>query len=85
MYVSTLKAEQLRLIPSFGEKGCLLFGAFMGRSPCCAKEGLNRGAWTAAEDRILSDYIKMHGEGKWRSLPKRAGKPIPSEKKKKKS
>lgn len=54
----------------------------MGRSPCCAKEGLNRGAWTAAEDRILSDYIKMHGEGKWRSLPKRAGKPIPSKKKK---
>ncbi|RWR95905.1 putative GHMYB10 [Cinnamomum micranthum f. kanehirae] len=45
----------------------------MGRSPCCAKEGLNRGAWTAAEDKILSDYIKMHGEGKWRSLPKRAG------------
>lgn len=56
----------------------------MGRSPCCAKEGLNRGAWTAAEDKILSDYIKMQGEGKWRSLPKRAGKPIQSEKKEKK-
>ncbi|XP_030487751.2 transcription factor MYB1 [Cannabis sativa] len=45
----------------------------MGRSPCCSKEGLNRGAWTAMEDRILSEYIKVHGEGKWRSLPKRAG------------
>ncbi|KAI9119850.1 hypothetical protein K1719_009239 [Acacia pycnantha] len=45
----------------------------MGRSPCCAKEGLNRGAWTAAEDNILTDYIKIHGEGKWRHLPKRAG------------
>ncbi|XP_054781476.1 transcription factor MYB1-like [Prosopis cineraria] len=45
----------------------------MGRSPCCAKEGLNRGAWTAAEDKILIDYIKIHGEGKWRHLPKRAG------------
>ncbi|RHN64584.1 putative transcription factor MYB-HB-like family [Medicago truncatula] len=45
----------------------------MGRSPCCAKEGLNRGAWTAHEDKILSDYIKLHGEGKWRNLPKRAG------------
>lgn len=45
----------------------------MGRSPCCVKEGLNRGAWTSQEDKILKDYIKVHGEGKWRSLPKRAG------------
>ncbi|KAL6000174.1 hypothetical protein ACLOJK_034852 [Asimina triloba] len=45
----------------------------MGRSPCCAKEGLNRGAWTAIEDKILISYIKTHGEGKWRGLPKRAG------------
>lgn len=46
----------------------------MGRSPCCSKEGLNRGAWTALEDKILTAYIKAHGEGKWRNLPKRAGK-----------
>ncbi|CAL9039185.1 transcription factor MYB1-like [Musa acuminata AAA Group] len=45
----------------------------MGRRPCCSKEGLNRGAWSACEDKILSDYIKTHGEGKWRDLPKRAG------------
>ncbi|XP_058729546.1 transcription factor MYB1-like [Vicia villosa] len=45
----------------------------MGRSPCCSKEGLNRGAWTAHEDKILTDYINLHGEGKWRNLPKRAG------------
>ncbi|GAB2291881.1 hypothetical protein Dimus_026131 [Dionaea muscipula] len=45
----------------------------MGRSPCCAKEGLNRGAWTAIEDQILTDYINTHGEGNWRNLPKRAG------------
>ncbi|KAF5748437.1 putative GHMYB10 [Tripterygium wilfordii] len=45
----------------------------MGRSPCCSKEGLNKGAWTAIEDKILSDYIKLHGEGKWRNLPKNAG------------
>ncbi|KAK2975976.1 hypothetical protein RJ640_013007 [Escallonia rubra] len=45
----------------------------MGRSPCCSKVGLNRGAWTAAEDKTLSDYIKLHGEGRWRNLPKRAG------------
>ncbi|RVW52252.1 Anthocyanin regulatory C1 protein [Vitis vinifera] len=43
----------------------------MGRAPCCSKEGLNRGAWTALEDKILSDYIKVHGEGKWRNIPSR--------------
>nr|AXG64012.1 MYB transcription factor 3 [Betula luminifera]AXG64015.1 MYB transcription factor 3 [Betula luminifera] len=45
----------------------------MGRSPCCAKEGLNRGAWTAQEDKILREYIRVYGEGKWRNIPKRAG------------
>ncbi|KAM0861058.1 hypothetical protein ACQ4PT_046134 [Festuca glaucescens] len=45
----------------------------MGRKPCCSKEGLNRGAWTAMEDDVLVSYINKHGEGKWGSLPKRAG------------
>ncbi|GLT75976.1 hypothetical protein SLA2020_476640 [Shorea laevis] len=45
----------------------------MGRSPCCFKEGMKRGAWTATEDQILIDYIKAHGEGKWRKIPKEAG------------
>eukprot|EP00253_Pinus_taeda_P022714 PITA_22714 len=45
----------------------------MGRSPCCSKEGLNRGAWTSKEDTILSEYIRIHGDGGWRNLPKKAG------------
>ena len=45
----------------------------MGRRPCCAKVGLNKGAWSAMEDKVLSDYIKLHGEGKWRDLPEKAG------------
>nr|QWW89548.1 MYBPA2.5 transcription factor [Vaccinium myrtillus] len=45
----------------------------MGRRPCCAKEGLNRGTWTVREDKILTDYINTHGEGKWRDLPLKAG------------
>ncbi|KAL8160876.1 hypothetical protein V2J09_012365 [Rumex salicifolius] len=45
----------------------------MGRKPCCAKEGLNRGAWSAKEDNLLTTYIQTHGEGKWRDLPQRAG------------
>ncbi|XP_044471474.1 transcription factor MYB1-like [Mangifera indica] len=45
----------------------------MGRNPCCVKEGLNRGAWTAREDKILKDYVAEHGEGRWRNLPRKAG------------
>ncbi|OVA08362.1 SANT/Myb domain [Macleaya cordata] len=44
-----------------------------GSSNCCSKEGLHRGAWTDFEDKILTDYIKIHGEGRWRKLPQRAG------------
>ncbi|XP_062097323.1 transcription factor MYB1-like [Humulus lupulus] len=45
----------------------------MGRSPCCSKVGLNKGAWTVLEDKILTAYIEAHGEGQWRNLPKKAG------------
>ncbi|KAL7203153.1 hypothetical protein ACSBR2_016460 [Camellia fascicularis] len=45
----------------------------MGRAPCCTKVGLHRGPWTAREDALLTKYIQLHGEGNWRSLPKKAG------------
>ncbi|KAF0888418.1 hypothetical protein E2562_014234 [Oryza meyeriana var. granulata] len=45
----------------------------MGRSPCCEKAHTNKGAWTKEEDQRLIAYIKAHGEGCWRSLPKGAG------------
>ncbi|KQJ89177.1 transcription factor MYB8 [Brachypodium distachyon] len=45
----------------------------MGRSPCCEKAHTNKGAWTKEEDGRLVAYIKAHGEGCWRSLPKAAG------------
>ncbi|XP_022773827.1 myb-related protein 308-like [Durio zibethinus] len=45
----------------------------MGRSPCCEKEHTNKGSWTKEEDERLINYIKAHGEGCWRSLPKAAG------------
>ncbi|KAM3712755.1 hypothetical protein ACB098_01G206400 [Castanea mollissima] len=44
----------------------------MGRRPCFPK-GVIRGAWSAWEDNILKNYIKIHGEGKWTDLPQRAG------------
>uniref|UniRef100_A0A7N0T0K7 Uncharacterized protein n=1 Tax=Kalanchoe fedtschenkoi TaxID=63787 RepID=A0A7N0T0K7_KALFE len=45
----------------------------MGRSPCCEKAHTNKGAWTKGEDDRLVAYIRAHGEGCWRSLPKAAG------------
>ncbi|KAF5451762.1 hypothetical protein F2P56_026838 [Juglans regia] len=45
----------------------------MGRAPCCSKVGLHRGPWTPREDILLTKYIEAHGEGHWRSLPKKAG------------
>ncbi|KAL5783518.1 hypothetical protein ACOSP7_008547 [Xanthoceras sorbifolium] len=36
----------------------------MGRSPCSmSKKELNRGAWTALEDKILKDYIENNDAG----------------------
>ncbi|XP_021670139.2 transcription factor MYB1-like [Hevea brasiliensis] len=45
----------------------------MGRSPGCSKEGFNRGAWTALEDKMLMDYVAMRGEGKWSSVARNTG------------
>ncbi|XP_071681730.1 anthocyanin regulatory C1 protein-like [Lolium perenne] len=39
----------------------------------CAREGVKRGAWTSKEDDILASYVKLHGEGRWREVPQRAG------------
>lgn len=48
----------------------------MGRAPVASKVpdgGLNKGPWTEEEDAILTAFIKAHGEGNWRTLPKLAG------------
>ncbi|KAI4963170.1 hypothetical protein ZWY2020_017046 [Hordeum vulgare] len=45
----------------------------MGRAPCCDRTGLKKGPWTQEEDEKLVAYIKKHGQGNWRTLPKNAG------------
>ncbi|KAK4487489.1 hypothetical protein RD792_005871 [Penstemon davidsonii] len=41
---------------------------------CCSKVvGLKRGPWTAEEDKMLSEYVKREGEGRWRTMPQKAG------------
>ncbi|XAR59942.1 hypothetical protein NMG60_11033131 [Bertholletia excelsa] len=47
--------------------------ATASKTPCCSKVGLKRGPWTPEEDELLANYIKREGEGRWRTLPKRAG------------
>lgn len=46
----------------------------MGRSRYPSEDGMNRGAWSGQEDKMLVDYITTHGEGRWRSVPMKAGK-----------
>lgn len=43
------------------------------RKPCCDKQDTNKGAWSKQEDEKLIEYIRKHGEGCWRTLPKNAG------------
>ncbi|KDP33437.1 hypothetical protein JCGZ_07008 [Jatropha curcas] len=45
----------------------------MGRTPRSSKDGLNKGSWTASEDKLLTDYVAMYGEGKWSNVSKRTG------------
>ncbi|CAK9184246.1 unnamed protein product [Ilex paraguariensis] len=37
------------------------------------EEGWRKGPWTAEEDRLLIEYVKLHGEGRWNSVSKLAG------------
>nr|ASR18117.1 R2R3MYB32 [Ginkgo biloba] len=45
----------------------------MEGSTRCSKVGPNRRAWTENEDKVLIKYIEIHGEGRWRSIPQKAG------------
>uniref|UniRef100_A0A453G1L9 Uncharacterized protein n=1 Tax=Aegilops tauschii subsp. strangulata TaxID=200361 RepID=A0A453G1L9_AEGTS len=66
--------ERQKKLSGKGRSGAVASGGVgMGRSPCCEKAHTNKGAWTKEEDQRLIGYIKAHGEGCWRSLPKAAG------------
>ncbi|PON88936.1 GAMYB transcription factor [Trema orientale] len=45
----------------------------MDRCTRHSKGGLSRRAWTAMEDKILAEYVNIHGQGQWRYLPQKAG------------
>ncbi|XP_058107546.1 transcription factor GAMYB-like [Magnolia sinica] len=51
--------------PSMDESSC---GGGMGGAGL-----LKKGPWTSAEDAILMDYVKKHGEGNWNAVQKHSG------------
>ncbi|KAK1364098.1 Fgenesh protein 125 [Heracleum sosnowskyi] len=38
-----------------------------------SEQGWRKGPWTPEEDKLLSDYINLHGEGRWSSVSKYSG------------
>lgn len=40
------------------------------------EEGWRKGPWTAEEDRLLIEYVRLHGEGRWNSVSRLAGSPL---------
>ncbi|GMI64149.1 myb domain protein 79 [Hibiscus trionum] len=37
------------------------------------EEGWRKGPWTAEEDKLLIEYVRVHGEGRWNSVAKLIG------------
>ncbi|OVA02292.1 SANT/Myb domain [Macleaya cordata] len=37
------------------------------------EEGWRKGPWTAEEDKLLIEYVSLHGEGRWNSVARFAG------------
>lgn len=37
------------------------------------KDDINKGAWSKDEDQKLINYVTIHGEGCWRTIPQAAG------------
>nr|QDL88472.1 trichome differentiation protein GL1-like isoform X1 [Cymbidium ensifolium] len=45
----------------------------MGRNSWCFKEGINKGTWSLTEDKLLTAFVTTYGEGKWTTVPYKAG------------
>ncbi|CAN4091020.1 unnamed protein product [Withania somnifera] len=45
----------------------------MGSSWGFIEQGWRKGPWTADEDRLLIQYVKLHGEGRWNSVARLTG------------
>lgn len=41
------------------------------------EHGWRKGPWTPEEDKLLSDYIGLHGDGRWTSVATFSGNIFP--------
>nr|CAA78388.1 protein 3 [Petunia x hybrida] len=57
------------------DRGMKNGGASTGRSNGAgsSRQVLKKGPWTAAEDSILMEYVKKHGEGNWNAVQRNSG------------
>ena len=37
------------------------------------EQGWRKGPWTPEEDKLLSEYVSLHGEGRWSSVARSSG------------
>lgn len=44
------------------------------RKVSTTKKEVNKGAWTAEEDRILAEVIAIHGAKKWKTVAAKSGR-----------
>lgn len=44
-----------------------------GGSSNGGRQVLKKGPWTAAEDSVLLEYVKRHGEGNWNAVQRNSG------------
>ncbi|KAL5794093.1 hypothetical protein ACOSP7_002687 [Xanthoceras sorbifolium] len=59
------------MVSSGGGGGAVVEGAKGLGGPM--SQSLKKGPWTAAEDAILMEYVKKHGEGNWNAVQKNSG------------
>ncbi|CAN4079501.1 unnamed protein product [Withania somnifera] len=45
----------------------------MGWGANSDEQGWRKGPWTPEEDKLLSEYVNLHGEGRWSSVARSAG------------
>ncbi|KAI8558281.1 hypothetical protein RHMOL_Rhmol04G0078800 [Rhododendron molle] len=70
MYKQHLNQEHRRKMVSGAGSGSRVNGGGRGGS----EEGAaKKGPWTAAEDAILMEYVRKHGEGNWNSVQRNSG------------
>ncbi|KAJ0098506.1 hypothetical protein Patl1_21642 [Pistacia atlantica] len=38
------------------------------------EQGWRKGPWTPEEDKLLTEYVNLHGEGRWSSVSMSSGR-----------